>query len=74
MSGVNRDSILGPLLLNTDLCSLFFITEDSNIANYAANNTLCLSWKNMEELCNLCIVQIYRICRQIFFNGLMKTN
>ena len=55
LSGVNQGSILGPLLFNIDVCNLFFITKDYNIANYADNNTPYLSSKNVEEVFLNCV-------------------
>ena len=39
-------------LLNIDLCDLFFIKEDCDIANYADGNTPYLSGNNTEEVLN----------------------
>ena len=52
LSGVFKGSILGPLLFNIDKCDLFFIIKVCDIANYADENTLYLSGKNVEEVLN----------------------
>ena len=50
--GVPQVSILGPLLFNIDICDLFFLIEDCDIANYADDSTPYLSGKNVEEVLN----------------------
>ena len=44
-----QNSILRPLLFNIDICDLFFIIVDCDIANYADDNIPYLSLKNLEE-------------------------
>ena len=52
LSGVPVDSRLGPLLFKIDICDLFFIIEDCDIANYADGNNPCLSRNNVDEVLN----------------------
>ena len=42
--------MLGPLLLNIDLCDLFVIMDQHYIANYAGDNTPYVSGKNIDEV------------------------
>ena len=36
-----RGSILGPMIFNTFLCDMFFMVDNTDIANYADDNNLC---------------------------------
>ena len=47
---VTQGSIFGPLLFNVDLRDLFFIMIHEGIANYANDNTLYISGKNIYEV------------------------
>ena len=48
--GVPQGSILGPLLFNIDLCDMFFILDNYDIANYADDSTPYVSGRNIEEV------------------------
>ena len=47
--GVALGSILGSLLFNFYICDLFFENSDIDIANYADDNTLILSFLNFRQ-------------------------
>ena len=64
--GVSQGSILRPLLFNIDICHLFFMIEDCDVANHADKNTPYFSGKNVEE------VMVKKMCRQTCFNGFLK--
>ena len=58
--------ILGPLLFNIDLCDMFFILDEYDIANYADDSTPYVSGRNIEEVIasleevSKCIFQWFR--------------
>ena len=67
--GVPQSSILGLLLLNIDICDLFFIIDDCDIANYADDNVLYLTGKKCRES-----FEQFRMCCQTCFHGLLRRN
>ena len=66
LSGVPQGSMLRPLLSNIDICNLFFIIKNCDIANYADDNTPYLKWEK-------CWGSFERF-RECVANGLLKTN
>ena len=50
--GIPQGSILGPLLFDINLCDLFLSLENTDIANYADDNTLYSAQENRETVIN----------------------
>ena len=48
--GVPQGSILGSLLFNVILCSLFLIMKETSFTNYAADNTPYVTVENTKEV------------------------
>ena len=73
MLGVPQGSILEPLLFNIFSADLLFIHNDTDIANFADDNTPYLSAKNVEDVIEsleLASVSLFRW----FENNLLKDN
>ena len=60
--GVPKGSILGPLLLNINLCDMFFILDEFDIGNYADDSTPCVSSRSIEEV----IALLEEVSKHIF--------
>ena len=67
--GVPQSSILGLLLFNIDICDLFFIIGDCDIANYADDNVPYLTGEKCRES-----FEQFRMCCQTCFHGLLRRN
>ena len=52
INGVPQGSILGPLLFNIYLSDLFLFIKETNVANYADDNTLYVCEKDMDLVIN----------------------
>ena len=67
-SGVPQGSILGPLLFHIILVDLFFISSETDIANYAGDNTPYTSSNDVNRL-----IKSLEEASKNCLNGLMAT-
>ena len=69
--GVPQGSILGPLLFNIFINDLFFIIKETDICNFADDNTIYSSAKSMDEVLNNLTFDLENIMKWFKLNHLV---
>ena len=73
ISRVPQDSILGPLLFNIFLNDLFLFVENSDLSNYAGDNTLYSCSNDLEQV-KQTLTHDFEIVTKWFYENYMVLN
>ena len=73
LDGVPQGSVLGPLLFNIFINDLFLVVENSEVCNYADDNSLTVADMNIENIINKLESDIKNL-NEWFINNGMKLN